>query len=334
MSRATIKDVAKAANVSIATVSHVINETRYVEDETKQRVLLALKQLDYRPNIVARSMRNGKTCTIGLVVPDVSNLFFSEIARRIENYGFEKGYSVILCNSDNNLKKESQYFDILLAKSVDGVIFMPTGNEINSFDDYILKNIPIVVADRNYYGDTVDTVMIDNEYGGWLATNHLIECGCKKIACITGPDFVESGIQRVEGYQRALHEAGIAEVPSLIVHGDFSMQSGYKAMDALITAGKEIDSVFVLNDMMAIGAMACIRAHGRSIPEDIAVIGFDNIELAASMYPSLSTIAQPMEEIAASLVNILLERKKYPNLSTKRMVFHPSLIVRNTTKKE
>lgn len=334
MSRATIKDVAKAANVSIATVSHVINETRYVEDETKQRVLLALKQLDYRPNIVARSMRNGKTCTIGLIVPDVSNLFFSEIARRIENHGFEKGYSVILCNSDNNLKRESQYFDILLAKAVDGVIFIPTGNEMNSFDDYILKNIPVVVADRDYDGDTVDTVIIDNEYGGWLATNHLLECGCRKIACITGPDLIASGVQRIEGYRRALREARIEIAPSRIVQGDFSMKSGYKAMDALMKTDEEIDSVFVLNDMMAIGAMACIRAYGRSIPEDIAVIGFDNIELAASIVPALSTIAQPIEEIAASLVDILLERKQYPNLSTKRMVFHPSLIVRDTTKKE
>ena len=332
MSRITIKDVAREADVSISTVSHVINDTRFVDPVTKQHVQDALKKLGYRPNYVARSLRSGVTKTIGLIVPDASNLFFAEIARKIENYGFQQGYSVILGNSDNDPAKEIQYIHTLLAKSVDGVIFISAGAELRNFKQFADSNIPVVVADRVVPVELADVVLVDNEQGGYDATRCLIELGHTLIGCITGPNDLSPSMQRLDGYKRALHEAGIPLRPELVVTGDFQIQGGCDAMNQLLQAPKRPNAVFVCNDMMAVGAMTSARNAGLSIPADLSIIGFDDIELASAVSPTLTTIAQPIDEMARYATDLLIQRlsgrRKDEN---QRIILKTTLIERAST---
>ncbi len=308
MSRTTIKDVAQAAQVSITTVSHVINNTRFVDPATKERVLTSLAELRYHPNSLARSLRNGITKTIGLIVPDASNLFFAEMARKIEDFGFEQGYSVILCNSDNDPVKQTSYINTLLAKQVDGVIFISSDSEPDDLIRLVDNNIPLVVADRNVPLELADVVLLNNEQAGYDATRHLLDLGHRCIACITGPNDLSPSMQRVEGYQRCLQEFGVAYKSDLLEMGDFGIQSGEEAMQRLLSSSCKPTAIFALNDMMAIGAMAAVHKAGFSIPEDISIIGFDDIELASMVIPALTTMAQPIDEIAHFATSFLINR--------------------------
>jgi LacI family transcriptional regulator len=332
MHRVTIKDVAREAAVSISTVSHVINETRYVHPDTKKRVLDALDNLGYRPNNVARSLRSGRTRTIGLILPDASNQFFAEVARRIENYGFQHGYNVFLGNSDNDSGKELQYINTLLAKSVDGIIFISAGSELTSYRPFIDSKIPVVVADRVVPVELADVVLVDNENGGYIATCHLIELGHANIGCITGPHDLSPSMQRFDGYKRALKDAGIPYRPELVVSGDFRIQGGSQAMERLLCSPLNPSAVFICNDMMALGAMNCARRHGLSIPADVSIVGFDDIELAATIYPPLTTVAQPIDELAACATSLLIERLQGTRTDSNRVITLPvKLIVREST---
>lgn len=305
---ANIKDVAERAGVSITTVSHVINETRYVSDDLRARVYSAMEALNYRPNTLARSLRSGRTRTIGLVIPDISNLFFAEISRKIEDKGFEYGYSVILCNTDDDREKEKSYIDVLMEKQVDGIIFISAGAAKESIFKPMEVNIPIVVADRDIPNSTSDVVLIDNHKGGYDATRYLISLNHKRIACISGPSPATPSALRVEGYKRALEEAGIPIDETLIRPGNFRYESGETCMRELLKNPDPPTAVFVCNDMMALGAIRAIQVSGKRIPEHISLVGFDNIPLSRTIYPALTTMAQPILEMAETAVDLLVER--------------------------
>lgn len=305
---ANIKDVAEKAGVSITTVSHVINETRYVSDDLKARVYGAMEALNYRPNTLARSLRSGRTRTIGLVIPDISNLFFAEISRKIEDKGFEYGYSVILCNTDDDREKEKRYIDVLLEKQVDGIIFISAGAAKENIFKPMDVDIPIVVADRDIPSLTSDIVLIDNHKGGYDATRYLISLNHKRIACIAGPSLATPSALRVEGYKRALEDAGIPIDEALIHQGDFRYESGETCMGELLKNPDPPTAVFVCNDMMALGAIRAIQVSGKRIPEHISLVGFDNIPLSRTVYPALTTMAQPIGEMAKMAVDLLIER--------------------------
>ncbi len=332
MSRITIKDVALAASVSITTVSHVINNTRFVDPATRERVLHFMDELGYQPNYLARSLRKGVSKTIGLIVPDAANLFFAEIARKIEDYGYKQGYSVILGNSDNDPEKQTNYINTLLAKRVDGVIFISSGGEVKDLMRFADNQVPVVVADRDVPLELADVVMLDNEKAGYDATRHLIEMGNTRIACITGPHDLSPSMQRVEGYHRAMAEFHLPVNPAFITAGDFRFLGGEQAMERLLACDPCPDAVFVLNDMMAIGAMTAIRRAGLSIPADISVVGFDDIELASAVTPSLTTVAQPIAEIARHATDLLIQRlggnRKDEN---QRIILQAKLIKREST---
>ena len=332
MSRVTIKDVAQAAQVSITTVSHVVNNTRVVDPGTKARVLSALMELGYHPNSLARSLRNGVTKTIGLIVPDASNLFFAEVARKIEDLGFKRGYSVILCNSDNNPVKQTSYINTLLAKQVDGVIFISSDSEPEDLSRLVDYNIPFVVADRNVPLELADVVLVNNERAGYDATHHLVVMGHRCIACITGPYDLSPSMQRFEGYRRCLREFNLEFRPEFVETGDFGIRSGEEATYRLLLSAIKPTAIFALNDMMAIGAMAAIHQNGLSIPGDISIIGFDDIELASMVSPSLSTMAQPISEIARYATNLLIDRLTGQRQeSNQQIILSAELIRRNST---
>ena len=333
MKRVTIKEVAEKASVSTATVSHVINNTRHVEEITRRSVEQAMQQLGYQPNSLARSLRSGETKTIGLIVPDASNLFFADIARRIENLGYESGYSVILCNSDNNLAKQHNYVNTLIAKRVDGVIFISAGESNEDLEQLANSNTPIVVADRVVPLRLADVVLLDNEDAGYVATKHLLDLGHEKIGCITGPSDVSPSMQRATGYRRALQERNLPIRKEYIIPGDFTFLGGSERMAALMKLDDRPSAVFVFNDMMAIGAISSARRLGMQVPEEISIIGFDNIELARATSPALTTMAQPTQELAEIATSRLIKKmtsgdSKWEN---EKFMLKAQLVVREST---
>jgi len=329
---ATIKDVARLAGVSITTVSHVINETRYVSDELRGRVLAAMQELNYRRNVLARSLRRGETRTIGLVVPDNSNPFFAEVARIVEDVGFEKGYSVILCNSDGSLEKEAAYISVLIAKQVDGVIFIAAGSKHEHLHELTAQGIPVVVADRDIPQSLADVVLVDNEKGGYEATRYLLSLGHRRIACIAGPSDLTPSADRVRGYRRAQKEAGISIEEGWIVPGDFRYQGGEAAAARLLRLGEPPSAIFACNDVMAIGALRTLQNAGLQVPGDVSIIGFDDIPLASAVSPALTTVAQPTAELSTLAARCLISRiqNDRDDEPRQRSVLETRLVVRDS----
>src|SRR6266540_3003288 len=297
---ATIREVAESAGVSYATVSHVINNTRVVSQETRERVLAAMKSLNYHPNALARSLRQGKTNTIGLVLPDSANPFFAEISRGIEDEAFKKGYSVFLCNTELDTQRELFYVDVLSKNQVGGIIFVAAGDQADSLDFLLRQNMPVVMIDRDLPNVEVDAVLTDHQLGGFLATQHLIELGHKRIACIAGPSSITPSAERMTGYRKALEQANLPYDENLIIRGDYHAQSGME-----IT---------------------------HSVLKDLAVVGYDDLELAQFTNPPLTTIAQPKKEIGVQAVNLLVDRISRKSRPPSRLILAPELIVRRSTK--
>lgn len=328
----TIREVAESAGVSYATVSHVINNTRLVSPETRERVLAAMAALNYRPNALARSLRQGKTNTIGLVLPDSANPFFAEISRSIEDEAFKKGYSVFLCNTELDTQRELFYVDVLSKKQVDGIIFVAAGDQADSLDFLVQRNMPVVMIDRDVPNVEVDAVLTDNRLGGFLATQHLLELGHTRIACIAGPSSITPSAERIIGYRRALEQAGLSYDEALVIPGDYHSQSGMEITHTVLKMNPRPTAIFALNDLMALGAMRAASEAGYSIPRDLAVVGYDDLELAHFTIPPLTTIAQPKKEIGVQAINLLVDRMSRKSREPSRLVLAPELIVRRSTK--
>jgi LacI family transcriptional regulator len=327
----TIREVALLAGVSTATVSHVINNTRYVSPEVRQRVQDAMQALNYRPNVLARSLRRGETNTLGLILPDSANPFFAEIGRAIEAVAFQHGYNVILGNSENELSKEQVYVDVLLNKQVDGLIFVAAGDHSPSLEELVRRGVPVVVVDRHLRGLDVDTVLTDNLQGGLTATRHLLELGHRRIACITGPSNLTPSAERVIGYRQALQEGSLAIDESLIRRGDFHPHSGYLAACELLQGENPPTAFFICNDLMAIGALRALAEANLRVPQDCSVIGFDDIELASYLTPPLTTIRQNKMAMAEAAVTLLLERMIDPSRPARRHLLPTVLVQRQST---
>ena len=328
----TIREVAESAGVSYATVSHVINNTRLVSQETRERVLEAMNVLNYRPNALARSLRQGKTNTLGLVLPDSANPFFAEISRSIEDEAFKKGYSVFLCNTELDTQRELFYVDVLSKKQVDGIIFVAAGDQADSLDFLLRQNMPVVMIDRDVPNVEVDAVLTDHQLGGFLATQHLLELGHKCIACIAGPSSITPSAERITGYKKALEEAGLFHDENLLIRGDYHAQSGMEITHSILKMNPRPTAIFALNDLMALGALRAATEAGYSIPRDLAVVGYDDLEIAHFMNPPLTTIAQPKKEIGTQAVNLLVDRISHKGHPPTRLVLPPELIIRRSTK--
>jgi len=333
--RPTQEDVARVAGVSRATVSYVINNRTdgnvRISEETRCRVLEAIEELGYRPNVLARSLRQGQTHTIGMIVPDNTNPFFAEVARGVEDTSFEQGYSVILCNSDRDLDKELLYTNVLAEKRVDGILFVAAGMSTERICALQERRMPVIVVDRDIPDVAVDSVMTANERGGRLATRHLIELGHRRIGCIAGPSDVTPSAERVTGYRQALREAGLPMDEALIMKGDFQYESGYQAARQLLSMEDPPTAIFACNDLMAVGAISAAVRLGRQVPADLSVVGFDDVPLASFANPALTTIVQPKYEIGVVAATMLLERMQDPDRPPHRKVLDTELVVRQST---
>ncbi len=322
--------VAEHAGVSIATVSHVINNTRYVTEETRKRVIRAMDELGYQPNALARSLRRGETKTLGLILPDSANPYFAEIGRAVELVAFQHGYSIILCNSEGDADIENQYADVLSKKQVDGIFFVGTGESPETLRTLTHNNLPLVVLMRDFGDFPVDTVLSDNYQGGRLATLHLLEGGHTRIACIMGPSTLRLSALRMNAYRDTLVAAGITPDDSLILQGDFHSESGYVQARTLLQMPEPPSAIFVCNDLMAVGAICAAFELGYRVPDDLAIVGFDNIILGEYTVPRLTTIAQPKEEMVQLAIQYMLERIADHDLPARRAVLPTRLITRQS----
>jgi LacI family transcriptional regulator len=326
----TISEVAQKAGVSPTTVSHVINKTRFVSDEKRERVEQAIAEMNYRPNALARSLRNGTTRSLGLILPDSANPFFAEVARSIENAAFGAGYSVILCNSENDLKKETLYLDVLSKKQVDGVIFVMTGEGSNSLKNLVEMQIPTVIMDRDLLGSELDVVLADSHQGGFMATEHLISLGHKRIGCIAGPAIINQSSRRFAGYKQALQDACLRIEPDLIMNGNFHPDSGWELGREMLSLPNTPTAIFACNDLMAIGVLRAATELGLRIPDDLALVGYDDIELSSYTNPPLTTIKQPTADMGLTALKFLLGRITDPQSVRQNAVLPVSLVVRGS----
>lgn len=328
---ATINDVAEKAGVSVATVSHVINETRYVSSELTERVEDAMEELGYHPNTVARSLKTDKTQTIGLIASDLSNPFFSTLLRGVEDKALEKDYSLIVCNTDETLDKEKLYVDVLSQRKIDGLLIAPTGKSDENLLALRERNISIVLIDRKVEGLEADAVLSDNVVGSSAATRHLIQLGHKRIGIILGLSSVNTSKERLKGYRQALEENDIEYDSNLVKRGHSQVAGGSEAAEELLTMDCPPTAIFSTNNLMTIGAMQGIQKAGFSCPEDVSLVGFDDFEWASTFRPRLTTVAQVPYEIGAQAADILFERIEDDTQEVREVRLPTNLKVREST---
>lgn len=328
---ATMKQVAEQAGVSTTTVSHVINNTRVVSEDVRARVQDVIAQLRYVPSAVARSLKNDRTHTIGMMVPNNSNPYFAELIRGIEDAAFKLGYNIILCNSYDDAGKQVAYIRVLMEKRIDGLILVSSGTDPELARFLADDQIPKVLVDREVSGVAADFIESDHEQGGYLGTSYLLGLGHRAIACVSGPERLLTSRDRVAGYRRALAEAGVAFRPEWLVHSDFTSEGGYQAFRQLLALPRRPSAIFAGNDLMAIGGICAASEAGVQIPAQLSVMGYDDIALAAYSNPPLTTISQPKQEMGALTARVLLARMQNPDAPLRRELLQPALAVRKST---
>ncbi|MCF6092790.1 LacI family transcriptional regulator [Microaerobacter geothermalis] len=327
----TIKDVAKLANVSIATVSRVINNSPLVTEETKRLVHRAIRELGYEPNALARGLVNRKTNTIGVLIPDVSNFFFSEVFKGMEDAAHQFGINVIICNTDMSKDRMLKYIKFLKEKQVDGVIFTsePVTEEYRA--SFISLGVPVVLISTSDEEGTFSSVKVDDYQAAYDGVSYLISKGHTQIGMISGSfDDPIAGLPRYEGYKQAIADHGIPFSQDLVVTGNYRYEGGLESMKKLILLNPTMTAVFAASDEMAIGAMAAIQHLNKRVPEDISVLGFDNVKIAQMSFPGLTTVAQPLHQLGRRGVELLVESIDDPN-KLPQQIFLPHTIVERKT---
>ncbi len=329
--RVTRNDVAVLAGVAPSTVSYVVNNgPRSVSVEARQQVLKAIAKLGYHPSDVARSLRTRRTRTIGLVIPDITNPYYGEIAQAVEEVSFEQGYTVILAHSGHLPEREFRYSEVLRSKQVDGAIFLPVTPDLEPLHVLRRAGIAVVVLERVVPG--YHCILADEHQGGFLATLHLLELGHRRIGCIVAAGDSSSSVARVEGYRAALLEAGILPDKNLVVESDYGYAGGETGAHCFLQMPQRPTALVAHNDMIAIGAMKAFTEAGLKVPAGISVVGFDDIAAASYVQPPLTTIASAKRQMGKDAIELLMSllrsEERVPPRTTKLPV---KLIVRNST---
>ena len=329
---ATIREVARRAGVAPITVSRVINHSGYVSDSTRARVEKAIAELKYVPNALAQGLRFNKTDVIALVLSDVTNPFWTTVARGTEDAANEENYSVVLCNTDEDVEKQERYIQLLLRRQVDGFLLVPASNATDTIRFIQQQRVPLVILDRQLTGVSVDIVRADSEGGAYDLTRHLIELGHRRIAILSGPETTSTSTQRVAGYQRALEDAHLNVDPALISYGRFYQDSGHERTVHLLALSPPPTAIFAANNFIAIGVMKALYGSGLRIPQDISVVGFDDLPPGLLVQPFLTVAAQPAYEMGYRGTKLLLERigGKGPS-SAQTIVLPTQLVIRQSS---
>ena len=303
----TITDVAKLAEVAPITVSRVINDSGYVSDLTRKKVEEAITELGYIPNKLASGLRSKRTNTLALVVTDIANPFFTLIARGVEDVASDSGYTVIYCNTDESEQKEINYSNILAQQQVDGVLLVPACSSSKSVKFLDQNNIPVVLIDRSVPEIEKDIVKCDSKEGAYKLVKLIIELGHSNIASITGPKGVSTSEDRVAGYRRAMNEAGLESFVN-IYYGAFTQASGYELANQALTLEPQPTALFGANNFLSIGILKALRDAGKRVPEEIAVVGFDDLPISMMVDPFLTVASQPAYEMGKQATELLLSR--------------------------
>jgi len=326
----TLKMVAERAGVSVNTASRAINNKPDINLETKKRVLQIAKELGYIRNAAAVALRTKKTGTIGVVIADNRNPFYAEVLNGMEEAAREKNYHIILANTQRDYKKEEEAINLLLAKRVDGLLITPVQDRDDDIKNLINANIPFVIVGRDFENIEVEAVYSNEVKGGFLATEYLIKKGHKRIALIDGFLYKSPARGRLEGYKRALKKYGISLDDDLLSVGDIDVKDGYERTNQLFEKELDFTAIFAYNDMMAFGAMQAIKEKGLRIPEDIGLVGYDDIPFSSLISPSLSTIRLKKQELGAESLKLLLSRINRGHKKTKKIMLDVELQIRET----
>jgi LacI family fructose operon transcriptional repressor len=324
-----IKDVAEAAGVSTATVSRVLANKPHVRPEVRERVLAAVEQLAYRPNRVARTLRSQQSTTIGLIVSDIRNPFFTAISRAVEDTAYAHGYSLLLCNTDEHPEKEELYLKLMQDENVAGIILAPTRQTIARFADLNI-DVPIVLVDRTLRNGDVDAVLLDNVTAAYDLTTHLIAQGYQRIGAIIGA-VSTTGRERQRGYEEALRDHGLASSPDLIKYIQPKTAIGRAAALELLDLSQPPDAIFASNSLLSAGALQAIRERRLVIPDDVALVGFDDTIWASLVQPALTVMAQPTDDMGRTATELLLQRLAEPNRPTRKVILQGELRVRESS---
>ncbi|HLR40280.1 MAG TPA: LacI family DNA-binding transcriptional regulator [Virgibacillus sp.] len=326
---ATIRDVAKLANVSVATVSRVINNKGYVNADTKKRVNQAIEQLHYSPNDVARTLFRGRSKMIALFVPDIMNPFFPKLARAVEDIANKNNYTFVLCNTDDDLEKELTYMNALKQKSVDGMIVVSSRIQKEHLDKI---NVPVIALDR-IFSSNLSMITVNNYEGAKEATAYLQAIGCQRIAHICGPETASNTTKRLSGYMDVVREKDWF-LSSYVVSGEYNLQKAKEVTMELLKNHPEVDGIFAANDLMGIGALKAAESLGIQVPDDLSVIGFDGIIDGETTSPTLTTMVQPIYDMGTFAAEMLIEQINNQDLPKKNREFPVQLIERQSTKRK
>jgi len=326
-----MKDVAERAGVSASTVSHVMNGTRKVSEGAREGVLSAIEELEYRPNLLAKGLKTRRTFTVGLLISDIQNPFFTSVVRGVEDVALSRGYHLFLCNTDEDPSREDEYITELANKGVDGLIVASSAPRHNHASRLRAGNAPFVFMDREVEGVEADAIRVDNRLGMRLIAEHLTELGHERIAMISGPLDRASGHERYRGLKDALSDLGSDLDDALVRFGDFRTSSGHEGAEDLLNLSPPPTALVTANNQMTLGALLAIRELGLRIPEDVSVVGFDDAEWASLVSPPLTALAQPTYELGVRAMRLLLRRIENPDGDMERLLLEPELVVREST---
>ena len=334
--KATITDVAGVANVSIQTVSAVINRKPGISDPTRDRVLLAIERLQYRPNGIASSLRAQKSHTVGVLIPTITNPFFPEFVRGAEDAASEKGYSIFLCNSDEDTEKEIQYLRLLQRHRVAGILVSYVCGPADSeplLTELASHHVPIVSLGSAQPGQGIVSLRVNESEITSVAANHLLGLGHRRIGFITPPPFKNIARMRIEGFKRAFLDADLPIRPEYLIDGGFELQDGIRGAEQLLSLRYPPTAIVAANDLVAIGIISTLKRHGRRVPSDISVVGIDDIQMASLLDPPLTTVAQPIYEMGRQGMENILLRIQNPQLENSEIMFKTRLTIRQSTAK-
>ncbi|MFW6294742.1 MAG: LacI family DNA-binding transcriptional regulator [Halanaerobium sp.] len=328
--KVTIKDIAKEADVSVTTVSRVLNNKPDVGDDTRAKILKLIDDMNYNPNSVARGLVMQKTHTIGLIIPDISNPFFPQVARAVEDKAQKLGYSVIFFNTDNHLEREKKAVELFKSKQVDGLIVsLSLGNE-EILKELKASNYPVVQIDRSVLSDSYPLVSIDNKNSAYQMVEYMLKKGYRKIAHISGDLNTTTARERLEGYKKALSDYQVEINKDYIIEGDYTQHSGFEAVQKLLKLKKRPTAVFAANDLSAAGAYKALFAADLKIPEEMAVAGHDDIGIASLLRPELTTMRQPKYSLGEQAVSLLLKMINSSEAEIEDQILKTNLIIRES----
>lgn len=327
----SLKDVAALAGVSPSTVSRVINNTMHVTDETRMRVEEAIRAVNYRPNLLAQSLRLRATKNIGLLVPEIAHPSFNLVIKYIEESASRRGLNLIIVNTNNDPKKEAKAIDLLIRQKINGIIFSRVSDESHVLNISQTTKTPMVVIDRAFADESLSTVILNNYKAGQLAAEHLLSVGCKRVATITGSFKVGLSRQRHKGFIDTIEKHGGSVDSRLIYEGSFTFETGIDGIACLLESGLEFDGVWGHNDMIAAGAISTLLHKGYKVPTDIAVMGMDDVQFASMFYPTITTIAQPYSQMCEMAVDVIDRLTSGEEMAKQYETVEPLLIVREST---